>query len=394
MEQITGDLTTLGYVGEDLNKQLMYIAATSRKMDDPLSIMVLSQSSAGKSFLVDTVRKLIPEEDVINITSLSDQALNYLPEGGLIHKFLILGEAVYSETIEHQIREMLSAHHLSRLVTLKDPKTGKMVSQNRSNKVIVSAVMSSTNYKINPENASRCFVINTDESKEQTGRIHRRQKSKYSFDRYLTKKQEIPGIIKKHYAAQRLLKKILIINPYSRVLKFPDNLVRTRRDHDRFIDLIASVCFLRQFQKEVKIKREGKEEIPYIECDVEDYRISYKIMVNSVLKSTYAELPKSLISFYEELRLLYKKEAEEQRISVVDVRLTQRIIRKSITSIGSESVKKYIRKLVSLEYLLVAGGHFKGGRFSYQLVADEGIATMDYSMIPTPEQIGNPEDEE
>ena len=66
---------------------------------------------------MECVRRLMPEDDVIAITSLSDQALNYLHD--LEHKFLIIGEAVHSETVEHQIREILSGKELSRLVVEK-----------------------------------------------------------------------------------------------------------------------------------------------------------------------------------------------------------------------------------------------------------------------------------
>src|SRR5208337_1047001 len=183
-EQIVSDMDALGYVGEELNKQLVYIAASSRKLEDPISILILSASASGKSFLVDTVRKLIPPEDVIAVTSLSDQALNYIPDGELLHKFLILGEAVHSESIEHQIREMLSGHELSRMVAIKDEKTGKMASHTLTTQVIVSAIMSSTSHDINPENASRCFLVNADESGEQTARIHASQREKYSLSRY------------------------------------------------------------------------------------------------------------------------------------------------------------------------------------------------------------------
>ena len=122
-------MTTLGYVGEDLNKQLLYICASSRKLDDPISILIISQSASGKSMLVDTVRLLMPEDEVIAVTSLSDQALNYIPDGGLMNKFLILGESVHNEIIEHQIREMLSSKELTRLVTTKDEKTGQLLSK-------------------------------------------------------------------------------------------------------------------------------------------------------------------------------------------------------------------------------------------------------------------------
>ena len=152
----------IGYVGEDLNKQLLYLCASSRILDDPVSVLILSESASGKSMLVETVKKLIPSEDVVAVTSLSDQALNYIKD--LMHKFLILGEAVHSDVIEHQIREILSGKELSRLVTVKDEKTGKMESKIVRTPVIVASVMSSTGYSINPENTSRCFVINTDES--------------------------------------------------------------------------------------------------------------------------------------------------------------------------------------------------------------------------------------
>ncbi len=195
-DRIIQDTEALGYVGEEENKILMYLAASSRLMADPVSVIVISQSAAGKSFLIDTVKKLMPEEDVISMTSLSDQALNYLPDEALLHKFLVMGEAVHSESVDHQMREMLSGKELSRLVTTKDEKTGRMTSKLVRKKVVVSAVMSSTSTEINPENASRCFVVNTDESREQTREIHRRQREKYTLEAYKRKRSLFPRLLR------------------------------------------------------------------------------------------------------------------------------------------------------------------------------------------------------
>jgi hypothetical protein len=153
---------------------------------------------------------------------------------------------VHSETIEHQIREMLSGHRRSRLLTLKDEKTGRMSTRTVFSPVIVSAIMSSTRSDINPENASRCFLVNTDESGEQTARIHSAQRAKYSLERYFQRLHELPRILAKHHAAQRLLRPLLLVNPFAEYLDFPKSLIRTRRDHERFVDLIACVAFLRQ----------------------------------------------------------------------------------------------------------------------------------------------------
>jgi len=141
-QQIIDDMTTLGYVGEDLNKVLLYLAASSRILDDPISVMIISQSAAGKSMLIETLRKMLPPEDVIALTSLSDQALNYI--GDILHKFMIMGEAVHNEQVEHQIRDMLSNHELSRLVPVKDEKTGKHKSEQFITKAIVSMAIGGT----------------------------------------------------------------------------------------------------------------------------------------------------------------------------------------------------------------------------------------------------------
>ena len=387
-DEIVRDMDTLGYVGEDLNKILLYLAASSRILDDPISVMILSQSASGKSMLVSTLKRLIPPEDVLSLTSLSDQALNYIQS--MIHKFLDLGEAVHSETIEHQIRDMLSAKELSRLVTIKDEKTGQMRSELKRTPAIVAAVMTTTRQNVNPENTSRFFMINTDETKEQTRRIHAVQREKYTLARYTEKAEIVPQIIAKHHAAQRLLKKIAIVNDFIEHLDFPDTIMRVRRDHERFIDLIACVCFLRQHQKEVK--NNGRFE--YIECDLEDYRIAYDIMVgepcrtmiNGVLASTMIELPKSATELYEAIRTYTRDAAQSKHLKPVEVSFTQRDIREQ-TGYGQTWIKMNMRLLVDYEYLVIAKGGRERSKAIYRLREDENMANINLSMIPTPAEM-------
>ena len=379
-DRIERDLASLGYVGEELNKQLLYLCASSRKLDDPISVLILSQSASGKSFLVDCVKRLMPTEDVVAVTSLSDQALNYIDD--LSHKFLVLGEAVHGEVVEYQIREMLSGKELSRLVTVKDPESGKMQSRVVRTPVIVASVMSGTNHAINPENASRCFVVHTDESREQTERIQKSQRSKYSLDRIVSGRHSVDRIVKAHQAAQRLLTKREIVNDFAPLLDFPTSLMRTRRDHDRFLDLIACVCFVRQFQK----KEERTGDIRFIRCDLEDYRIAYRIMVDGVLASTLRELPAGSQLLYTEIRTLARTESMKQGIEPTEVSLTQRQIREA-TGQSQMTVKTGVRLLVDYEYLAVARGGSARSKGFYRLKEDAEIGTTDLSMIPTPESM-------
>jgi hypothetical protein len=376
--RVVEDLSTLGYMGETLNKQLLYLCASSRKLDDPISVLILSQSASGKSFLVDTVKKLMPPEDVVAVTSLSDQALNYIDD--LSHKFLVLGEAVHGDVVEHQIREMLSGKELSRLVTIKDPESGKMQSRIVRTPVIVSSVMSGTSHAVNPENASRCFLVNTDESRAQTERIHENQRHKYSLEKLKTGGAEVELIVRTHRAAQRLLTKRSIVNDFAPLLNFPSALMRTRRDHDRFLDLIACVCFVRQFQK----KEERSGDVSFIRCDLEDYQIAYHIMVDGVLSSTLRELPAGSQLLYEQIRALARSESIREKIGACEVSLTQRQIRE-YTGISHMSVKIGVRQLVEYEYLSVSRGGNERSKGFYRLKEDVDILKTDLSMIPTPE---------
>ena len=379
--QIVEDMDVLGYVGEDLNKQLMYIAATSRKLDDPVSVMVISESASGKSLLIDTVARLIPPDEVISVTSLSEQALNYMEE--MNHKFVSLGEIVHSETIEHQIREMLSKKELSRLVTTKEGQTGRMVTKRVKIPAAVSLAMSGTRYNMNPENTSRCFVVNTDESREQTRRIQQQQrKKKYSLERDHEKKYLVPGIIAKHHAAQKLLWPVTIVNPFGGYLDFPDTLMRTRRDHDRFIDLIACVCFLRQYQKEVM----SVTGVEYVECDLADYEIAYRIMVSGVLGSSLLEIPRGAVELYNALRELARDRAKEQGIEPHEAGFTQRDVREH-AGLGQMWVKRNIRVLVDYEYVVTVRGGSARSKGHYRIREDAPMEEVNLSMIPSPDEV-------
>jgi DNA primase len=374
-DRIVKDTELLGYVGEEVNKILVYLAASSRKLDDPISVIVMSESAAGKSYLIDTVKKLIPPEDVVSMTSLSDQALNYLPDEALKHKFLVMGEAVHSEVVEHQIREMLSAHELSRLVTSKDEKTGHMTSKLVRKEVIVSAVMSSTDYDLNGENTSRSFVVNTDESTDQTRRIHASQRKKYSTDRLQVKRDYIPRIIQTHHAAQRLLKKVFIVNPLAERVNFPDTLMRSRRDHDRFMDLIASVAFLRQYQKEEK-EADG---VKYIECDETDLNVAARI-IREILPATLTNFPKAAQVLYGEIRRVIGEKAKRENLLSTEVSVTQRELREE-TGLNQMFVKRNVKILTDFEYLICSGSRTRGSRYAYRLVADEPIELLDLSKL-------------
>ena len=63
LEQTLQDLQQSGIQGEEENSMILYIAMTSRKTRDPLSVICLAKSGVGKSYLMEKVAECIPAED-------------------------------------------------------------------------------------------------------------------------------------------------------------------------------------------------------------------------------------------------------------------------------------------------------------------------------------------
>jgi hypothetical protein len=158
--------------------------------------------------------------------------------------------------------------------------------------------------------------------------------------------------------------------------------MRTRRDNDRFLDLIASVCFLRQYQKKVQTR----QNVEYIECDLKDYEIAYNIMVNGVLASTMTELPKGAVELYDILRELSKKLGEERGVKPNEVTFTQREVREK-TGLGQTWVKLNLRHLVDFEYIEMVRGGSQRTRGFYRIKEDEEITKLNLDMVPTAEDM-------
>jgi DNA primase len=61
VDRILADFERVGVVGEETNKLVAYLAAVSRKLDDPLAVIIQSSSAAGKTSLMEAVLAFVPE---------------------------------------------------------------------------------------------------------------------------------------------------------------------------------------------------------------------------------------------------------------------------------------------------------------------------------------------
>ena len=331
LDQLAADVDALGYVGEETNKRLLYFVAVSRKLADPLSAVILSQSGAGKSGITEVIERLTPPEDVVLFTRLTPQSLYYTAPGVLDQKLVIVEERYGSMEADYSIRVLQSRKKLIAAAPIKDPQTGNMRTKVFTVEARAAFIEATTASAVNHENATRCFELTMDESAEQTCRIHERQRVMRT-ERGLRLRQEAEAIVRRHWNAQRLLEPRPVIIPYADRLTFPSAWMRTRRDHARFLNLVEVSAFLHQHQREV---REGA-----ILASLTDYEAAYALAAQ-VLAETLSDVKKPLREAYERVRELALKGNGS---------VSRRDIREAL-QVPDSTVRRWLQDLVELEYL-------------------------------------------
>jgi len=238
--EILADLETIGVTGEETNKLVGYLAAVSRKLDEPLSVLIQSRSAAGKSTLQDVILSMVPDEDYVKYTRITDQALFYKDEDSLVHKILAIEEEVGMGGAAYSIRNIQSSKKITVAATGKDPGTGKMKTEEYTVNGPVAVMITTTAAELEGETASRFLFLTIDESSQMTEAIHKMQREAETLNGLIRKKKS-EHIIKKHHNAQRLLKPLAVVNPFTGYLSYPNRSLRTRRDHKKYLGLIRTV---------------------------------------------------------------------------------------------------------------------------------------------------------
>ena len=376
LDHILADFERCGVVGEETSKLVGYLAAVSRKLDEPLAVILQSSSAAGKSALMEAVLAFIPEEERVQYSAMTGQSLFYMGETDLQHKILAIVEEEGAERAAYALKLLQSEGQLTIASTGKDPSTGRLVTHAYCVEGPVMIFLTTTAIEIDEELLNRCLVLTVNEGREQTRAIHRLQRERQTLEGLL-QRQDRERVLKVHRDAQRLLRPLLVANPFARDLTFLDHQTRTRRDHMKYLTLIRAIALLHQHQREVKTAHHEGRAVRYIEVTKEDIATANRL-AHEVLGRSLDELPPQTRRLLGFLCEMVRKRCDEQGLDRADVRFTRRDVREW-TGWGNTQLKIHLRRLEDLEYLLVhAGG--RGQSFVYEL-AYAGDAESDRPVL-------------
>jgi DNA primase catalytic core len=359
LDRVLADCERLGCVGERTTLMVGYLGTISRLLDDPLGLIIVSRSGAGKSSIQDLLCDLVPEESLVRYTRLTGQALFYKEEDALVHKVLAIDEEAGAAEAAYSIRNLQSAQVLSVAATRTDPQTGKLRTDEYRVKGPVFIMFTTTSPEaLDYETRNRFVQVGIDESAEQTRQILRRQREADTLEGVLGRAEAV-FIWKRQQNVQRLLRPLRVVNPYAPSLVYPDERLQMRREQKKYLTLIKTIALLHQHQREVKRARRGDVEVEYIEVEPRDIALA-NALARQVLGRSLDELAHPTRQLLKHLVELTARQ-EPRRFTRHDVR--------QATRWTDWQVRVHLAQLLDLEYVVVAAGR-NGQRMTYELLFD------------------------
>ena len=361
LAEIQSDLGKLGLVGEETNRLVLYLAMTSRKMDDPLAVHILSASGAGKSHLQDAVLSLCPDEDLIKLTSLTDRALFYKGEDSLRHKALAIAEVAGADGARYALRSLISDKKLVIESTVKNPASGRLETQVNTVHGPTAVFETTTQPDTDPETKSRYLLLSVDESAEQTRAILAAQRQSHTLDGR-KRRAARAAILARHHAFQRMLRPLVVVNPFEPLLAYGDGRLLFRRDHPKYLNLILAVTFLHQHQRALQ---HDAELGGYIETTLDDIAAANALAL-ALFGASLDELSAPARRLWQWICDHAQAQAAARGVPLGKVEVSRRELL-AVTGWSYHQLRTHLPELVEHEYLAPVCGRF-GQRYLYRLV--------------------------
>jgi hypothetical protein len=373
MDIIARDFEKMGLVGEVKNKQLGYLASISRLLPEPLGILIISRSGAGKTVLQDAVCKFIPPESVIQYTRLTAQSLFYRDKNALKNKVLSIEEEEGLEHALYSIRVLQSSQKLAIASTRTDPQTGKLYTEEHVVYGPTSIFVTTTNPEaLDPETRQRFLILTIDESSEQTKKILEIQREMDSLEWYKNTVAD-PTITRLHHNMQRLLEPLTVIIPESVRFEYPYSRLQMRREQKKFRSLIKAITLLHQYQRERgKLARKDDSVVDFVKATQKDVEMAFDLGREVLSRSLDDVSPTGRILLSEikkHVEEKYKQEkAKNPEMQMSEVSFNRKELRDRI-GWSEGQVRQNIAPLVDLGYLEALSGR-QGAAYQYALIDD------------------------
>lgn len=363
MEQTNVLIGSAGVIGEETNRLLMYLIFTSRKMENPLHCISFGSSGAGKTHLQGKVASLIPEEDKVEMTVLSSNALYYFKRNELKHKLVLIEDMDGADAVLYPLRELQTKKRIVKSVVQKG-----IGGEGRTRTLTVEGPISvagcTTQEGIYEDNSNRSFLLYIDESEAQDNRIMDYQRKASAGKLDIDGELEAQKLLRN---VQRLLRPLRVINPFAEYLTLPGSVLKPRRTNAHYLHFIEAVTFYHQHQRERCYDDTTGEE--YIETTLEDIRMANHLIKDTLLRKS--DPLNGATRNYLELLKTYLSEKGDTLFTNQEVRKKLRV---------KESTLRRYHNLLVQEGYLKKREDIKAESFCYEIVDVEEFRELEESI--------------
>ncbi len=336
-----------GIIGEENSRLLLFLITISYLNKSPLHGIVQGSSGSGKTHIISRIADLMPQEDVLRFTRITESSLYNWGEFDLFQKIIIIEDLDgLKEDALYALREFISNQVLRSSVTIKDKK-GNNKSSHKIVKGQFSSLSATTKGESYEDNMNRSFIIAINESEEQTEKIITYQNQRVAGHINRDEEQKAINFIQK---IVRNLKHYEVVNPYATQIQLPNNVKNKRRLNEMFQSIIKQITILHQYQRETQNN--------FLITEIEDIENAVEILFESILLKI-DELDGSLRQFFEKL----KKSFADNHFN--------RFEAMEVTGFKKSQLQVYLNDLVRLEYLKQIGFANKG--FKYKISYNDNI---------------------
>ena len=340
LKRLNEQIGKAGIVGEENSRLLLFLIIISYLNKSPIHAIVQGSSGSGKTHIISRIADLMPEEDVLRFTRITESSLYNWGEFDLFQKIIIIEDLDgLKEDALYALRELISNQFLSSSVSIKDKK-GNNKSTRKEVKGQFSSLSATTKGETYEDNMSRSFLIAVDESKEQTQRIITHQNKRNAGEIDPETQQKAVRFI------QQMVRRLLdyeVINPYATKLLLPEKVHKIRRLNEMYQAVIKQVTFLNQHQRQLTKDNQ-------LITQIEDIEQATEVLFESIVLKV-DELDGSLRQFFERLKKYVKNDSQE---------FILRDIRQEL-NISKTQIFRNIQVLLELEYIKQIGGYSNKG---------------------------------
>lgn len=344
LKKLNEGIGKAGIVGEQNNRLLLFVIASSYKMSTTLHALVQGSSGSGKTKLLDIISKLMPEESVKRYTRVTDGSFYNQGEYFFVNKLVCFEDLDgLKEDAQLAVRELQSNEILVTSTSIKDAN-GSIYGGERIVRGPIASISCTTNGEIYEDNISRCFVVAVDESKEQSLRVIQYQNDKSAGVIDSKKEKEVQLFMQN---CMRLLQPLEVVNPYANKIQLPKDAHKIRRLNELYQSFVRQITLLHQYQR----KRDGRGRVI---STVADLQAACDILFESIVLKV-DELDGSLRQFFEQLKSYVESKGREYEFNRFEVR--------QATGVSKTQQHRYMSQLIYLEYLRQQGYANRGYRY-------------------------------